>query len=130
MFYSGVQNGGAKIWRRCKKCSVAKKNVRIMSLSVEERRKLWRERSARSMARHPERYKARALAAKAVRYGTLIKPLDCEKSKISSACFGRLHAHHDDYTKPLEVRWLCHRHHREQHYPLSYKSLTPPTPEE
>ena len=25
------------------------------------------------------------------------------------------HAHHDDYTKPLEVRWLCRAHHLEFH---------------
>jgi hypothetical protein len=23
--------------------------------------------------------------------------------------------HHDDYSKPLEVRFLCHLHHRQQH---------------
>jgi ribosomal protein S27AE len=26
-----------------------------------------------------------------------------------------VHAHHDDYSKPLEVRWLCSRHHAEHH---------------
>lgn len=27
----------------------------------------------------------------------------------------KVHAHHDDYDKPLEVRWLCPFHHREHH---------------
>lgn len=25
-------------------------------------------------------------------------------------------AHHDDYSKPLKVRWLCKIHHRQIHY--------------
>lgn len=27
----------------------------------------------------------------------------------------KVHAHHDDYNKPLEVRWLCEKHHKEHH---------------
>jgi len=27
----------------------------------------------------------------------------------------KTHAHHDDYSKPLDVRWLCPKHHREHH---------------
>ena len=25
------------------------------------------------------------------------------------------HAHHDDYSQPLKVRWLCPAHHRQHH---------------
>ncbi len=27
----------------------------------------------------------------------------------------KVEAHHDDYSKPFEVRWLCGNHHREHH---------------
>ena len=33
--------------------------------------------------------------------------------------------HHPDYTKPLEVTWLCIPHHQEEHIKLR-ESITPP----
>lgn len=27
----------------------------------------------------------------------------------------KVHAHHPDYSKPLEVKWLCRKHHVEEH---------------
>lgn len=59
-------------------------------------------RTAAGMAAH-------SATARAVKKGALVR-LPCE------VC-GNLdsHAHHDDYSKPLEVRWLCHTHHMELH---------------
>lgn len=34
----------------------------------------------------------------------------CERCGVS-----RVEAHHEDYSKPLHVRWLCIRHHKERH---------------
>jgi len=31
-----------------------------------------------------------------------------------------VHAHHDDYSKPLDVMWLCPVHHRARHDFLAY----------
>lgn len=39
-----------------------------------------------------------------------IAPQACEKCGSIPA-----DAHHDDYSKPLDLRWLCRSHHREIH---------------
>lgn len=59
--------------------------------------------------KYPEKYYARQEVLKALRKGLLIKgPCEVKGCKIK-----KVEAHHDDYSKPLEVRWRCHRHHRE-----------------
>jgi hypothetical protein len=70
--------------------------------------------------RHPDRNRAKVIVMMAVRSGTL-KVGVCEK------CGVKAHAHHDDYLKPLEVRWLCPVHHGERH---RYKNRTGEWPRE
>ena len=66
----------------------------------------------------------------ALRAGELQRSEKCERCGTTDK---KLHAHHDDYTKPLQVRWLCiscHRfHHAENPLPLgkidgTFKRLT------
>jgi len=51
--------------------------------------------------------------------GVLQRPSACEKcgSAAGKMKDGRtnIHAHHDDYNKPLDVRWLCQKCHHDWH---------------
>lgn len=60
---------------------------------------------------NPEKRSAQNAASNAVRDGRLEKPWKCERA--GDDCRGRIESHHDDYSKPLEVRWLCKAHHIE-----------------
>lgn len=64
----------------------------------------------RYRARHPERVAAHRAVLNAKRRGRL-KPKPCEVCGSTEA----IEAHHDDYQKPLVVRWLCRKHHRAHH---------------
>lgn len=59
--------------------------------------------------RNALKYKAHNAVNNAIRDGLMVK-MDCEVCGSKMA-----EAHHDDYTKPLSVRWLCDTHHKEVH---------------
>ena len=56
--------------------------------------------------------KAHAAVWKAITAGELVKPDVCEACGLPPAGKGKIHAHHADYSKPLEVEWLCPKCHR------------------
>ena len=64
--------------------------------------KVWRDR-------HPEKKAAHQAVQSAIRNGTLVRQpcVQCGSE--------RSHAHHEDYSRPLDVTWLCHVHHMERH---------------
>ena len=63
----------------------------------------------RQKEREPEHERVRALTYNAIKRGVLVRQ-PCE------ACGAvKSEAHHDDYTKPLDVRWLCRAHHVAHH---------------
>jgi hypothetical protein len=55
---------------------------------------------------NPEKYRARNAVSNALRDGRLVR-------QSCLVCGERAQAHHEDYSRPLEVVWLCFKHHRE-----------------
>ena len=103
---------------KCKECNRldVRKNRRskIEYYRAYDRKRGARQDSAyrrRYQQSNPIKYGARTMVGNAVRDGRLAKAERC-------SCCGsdtRLHGHHDDYSKPLDVRWLCAPCHFEWH---------------
>ena len=43
-----------------------------------------------------------------------------KREKCNNCDITKTQAHHEDYTKPLEVLWLCAKHHKELHSKLNH----------
>ena len=65
-------------------------------------------KSQKRKRRTPEHFRAYNQLHYALKTGRIIKPIFCEGCKKRK----RLDAHHEDYSKPLEVDWLCSKCHR------------------
>lgn len=78
-----------------------------------------RKKSKRQAAKYPEKAKVKRLVRSAIEAGHLIRPLACGLCNTipKPARGGRtaIHAHHPDYTKPLEIQWLCQQCHTNVH---------------
>lgn len=72
--------------------------------STKNYRVHWRGQNSDKVKAHKEIYRA-------LRAGEIVEK-SCEKCGAQKA-----EAHHPDYTKPLDVEWLCRRHHAAVHYP-------------
>jgi hypothetical protein len=95
---------------RCKECRRS------------HQREYWKKRREyyRKLDQEPERAHRRAVRIQtfmAIRNGKL-KRQPCEVCGTTE----RIEAHHDDYSKPLEVRWLCTTHHAEHHSKLDRRA--------
>jgi hypothetical protein len=67
---------------------------------------------ARWRALNVEAYAARAEVRAAVKRGDLVRPAHCQ---VLGCRRTRVEGHHHDHRRPLEIAWLCHRHHKALH---------------
>jgi hypothetical protein len=75
------------------------------------RRESNRRRAKRYYWKNREKDRARKIFKRALISGELIR-MPCEVCGALES-----EGHHEDYSKPLEVRWLCRPHHNDVHYP-------------
>lgn len=80
------------------------------------------KKSRKMMKYSPDKWRARAKLRYAVKIGEVQKPENCERCGISRED-RRMEAHHPDYSKPLDVRWLCQLCHKLTHGKLADPSL-------
>jgi hypothetical protein len=71
---------------------------------VEARKQYALDKPSHRPETNPQKYAARNKLHAAVRDGKITRPPECE---ICSASDEVLHGHHEDYSKPLEVIWVC-----------------------
>jgi len=107
----------------CKKCRVifslanrdkdkARDYNRINACKLRsENPEKYRERERKRVRVKDDKYHARMLLNRAIKSGKITRPSKC--SECDS--IGRITAHHDDYSKPLEVVWLCYECHGKKH---------------
>lgn len=111
---------------KCKTCAKADAS-RYRAENIESVRAYDRARGNRQSPeylreyrrKNPEKYKAH----QAVAY-RLKNPGVCSKCDSTS----HVEAHHDDYTKPLDVRWLCAACHKQHHHSFNHSLGVWPTP--
>lgn len=84
----------------------AYKKTKAGRLALNRGKKRWTEK-------HPEERAAQLILRSAIRSGKM-KKQPCEVC----GSVKHVHGHHDDYTKPLDVRWLCSACHSDHHKEL------------
>lgn len=127
-FYRHPQMADGRV-NKCKECNksdvranyIANRDAKLEYEKVRNKREERRSKKSiyhqRHKLKYPEKYIARVLVGNALRDGKM--------SKMPCAVCGcqKAEAHHDDYSKPLDVMWLCHYHHRMRHGTLASMAL-------
>ena len=85
--------------------------ARAVYAQTEEGRLASNKAKAEYRKRNPEKTRAHNILARTIRAGHMTRPQACTKCGKK----GKVDAHHDDYSKALDVRWLCSACHSQHH---------------
>lgn len=96
----------SELERHREKSRIAREAGTVKPINPEKKRETMR----RHKAKFPEKDLARRLCKAAIKAGILVRQ-PCH-------CGAEAEAHHDDYSKPLTVTWLCPKHHGARHVEL------------
>ena len=84
------------------------KNREIFRKSNRRYMSNWRKEN-KEFNKYPYKEEIRKITRKAIAKGDITK----QPCKICGVL--KVEAHHEDYTKPFEVTWLCRLHHNQYH---------------
>lgn len=116
-----VRRGGKVVAFRCRDC--VKERQQNYSKTPTGKLAVNRAEAVR-YKKHKHKVLARLKARYAVKKGILVKPKWCEVCNLVKP----LQGHHEDYSKPLEVIWLCTGCHADADRELELNSAAPITP--
>jgi hypothetical protein len=96
---------------QCKECSnnYILDHYRRFPEKIKAKRRRWRDKNK-------EKVKCHNLLNRAVQCGRVIRPSKCELCGNE----GKIHGHHEDYSKPYEVKWLCVKCHIRMPHDIYY----------
>lgn len=93
---------------------IKQRKARLQGTACVLTREVKNQVDRRYRFKYPDKAAAHAVVSNASR-DNKIERKPCE------VCGEKAQAHHDDYSKPLEVRWLCPKHHSEHHVEVRRK---------
>lgn len=122
-FYTDMNRGRDFLATKCKPCErkyQREKRERNKANYVKKERRYYQNHREDIMKRRkentdPVKLRARQMVRKAVLSGKLKRPEICFDCGLKK----RTHGHHEDYSKPLAVIWLCAKCHSNRHHGIA-----------
>lgn len=114
------ESHGSSISAYCRPCTMQRAKKEGREIAAKARKRYYSSEKGRAytkefMKKNAAKYRAKAKAEGKIKARYMARYY--LKKKPCEACGNpKSQAHHHDYSKPLEVTWLCSTHHAEHHH--------------